>query len=349
MWHTISQIVTAYSRSRSPEARPANAFAAAGYLTVKALFGLCSVFSAVIFQTVVVHVFASAVLMVDLQLSASSFSTSSNCNVPGLEEVLELLGLQAYASSIFTWCDDMGACDMHEVAENIQELCDAVGLRVLDQGRLLTWAAEYRSVSNLKHARRNPSIASIRDEGAENHQERILPWPTDCFIASNLEHAGYYVTTPPNPRCRSSCGQEDENLPVFSRVRFSSPLVSVVEFSVEENEHLKFQLVIKPSADQCDGDDNIATECDHEDALCKGRSPSLKRQLTTVVDADEKGIPVGSSTSDDSYKQGCHVSGPYGVVSDEMEHELDPDADGISSSLMSDAMSQSNQLFVKKW
>eukprot|EP00434_Breviolum_minutum_P011754 symbB.v1.2.010372.t1/scaffold631.1/size348893/13 len=56
--------------------------------------------------------------------------------VPGLRSWLRAMELENYAHEVMLWAEEMGACDLEEVLENVEDLVERLGLASSELGRL---------------------------------------------------------------------------------------------------------------------------------------------------------------------------------------------------------------------
>lgn len=75
------------------------------------------------------------------QASASA-SNGPGKQVWGLEELLDALSLSEYAPAAKQWATEMGAAFLEEILENQEDLCDALGLKLLERRRLQRQGAQ---------------------------------------------------------------------------------------------------------------------------------------------------------------------------------------------------------------
>mmetsp|Transcript_106632 Transcript_106632/g.244123 ORF Transcript_106632/g.244123 Transcript_106632/m.244123 type:complete len:249 (+) Transcript_106632:1822-2568(+) len=67
------------------------------------------------------------------------------CEVPGISRLLEAAKLSKYMAAVSSWCDEMGAAEMDEVLECLDDLAASIGMKPLEIKRLRKVAAEFGS------------------------------------------------------------------------------------------------------------------------------------------------------------------------------------------------------------
>lgn len=84
---------------------------------------------------------ASAAQAAGLATCGSSCSVGQ-CKVQNLGDFLERLALKEYTEAARSWCVDMGAVSLEEIAENIASFSESVGLKPLEWQRAWKWSAQ---------------------------------------------------------------------------------------------------------------------------------------------------------------------------------------------------------------
>lgn len=163
--------------------------------------------------------------------SSTSWPAPLKQTVEGLDEIIVSLNLQDHAAHIKDWCLTMGAAYLAEVAEAAEDLCNATALSIRERDRVLSWAAQVvthapdahvvaRKVSHL-----TGSQALMRTDGPSAKTKRTLWADLAELELSELQEGD----APPLPA-----------IPVFtareSHVRWANPLITVIEFYVDEDE-----------------------------------------------------------------------------------------------------------------
>jgi len=90
---------------------------------------------------------------------SSSARTESvpSCKVAELWDWLSELCLQEYFEAATTWCVEMGAVSIEELAENAEDFADDVSLKLIERRRLQKWAANWLDIARA-HERAGRSV-----------------------------------------------------------------------------------------------------------------------------------------------------------------------------------------------
>lgn len=96
---------------------------------------------------------------------------AGRCKVQDLGSFLEKLSLEEYTEAAHSWCQEMGAVSLEEIAENIALFCEGVGLKPLECQRAWKWATQEltsgRSLLRAEGASREDSASGAEGDFVE--------------------------------------------------------------------------------------------------------------------------------------------------------------------------------------
>lgn len=82
------------------------------------------------------------------------------CKVRDLGAWLSQVSLREYHGAASQWCAEMGAVSLEEIAENIQDFCEAISLKPIEKQRVQKWALQLMSGQPLETVAAQPSSSS---------------------------------------------------------------------------------------------------------------------------------------------------------------------------------------------
>lgn len=164
-----------------------------------------------------------------------SQEVTCECTIAGLAEIIDVLGIQAYATRIYHWCEHEGAVFLDEIAECAEQLCDSIGLHTHQRHRMLAWAAEHCAAASVDTKETGWSCPSGHATWTRPRQT----FETDCGTGTDAALRQGVASS-----LRRSCAAETEwhsnsatSHPSSSRrVHWASPLVSVIDSFEDEGQ-----------------------------------------------------------------------------------------------------------------
>eukprot|EP00930_Biecheleria_cincta_P035665 TRINITY_DN2450_c0_g1_i1.p1 TRINITY_DN2450_c0_g1~~TRINITY_DN2450_c0_g1_i1.p1 ORF type:complete len:441 (+),score=79.90 TRINITY_DN2450_c0_g1_i1:103-1425(+) len=196
----------------------------------------------------------------------SSQDSMSECTVAGLDEIIDLLGLQAYANHIYRWCEHEGAVFLDEVAEYAEQLCDRIGLTVHQRRGMLAWAAEHFAATSIGTEKKGADESARQPRSSftdADSQSRMPRRDNDCG-AGTAEHYFMKMRGATSP-LRQSCAAGTEwhsNSAAFGaacgrHVQWASPLISVIDIYEDDEDDDQLQFIQIPGAHADEDDDQL--------------------------------------------------------------------------------------------